>query len=140
MFNLASRYGHHQAGFEFFGDASSKARKTNTATTDYLEIVNTDMLKDIEVRIPSSNPPVHDRLAATNALICSRQQQRRLLVHPRCKNLIKDLKGRAYKPYTRQVSDKHDQGHITDALGYVVYRCYPITLPPLKPAEVYIGA
>jgi len=52
----------------------------------------------------------------------------RLFVDPRCVNLIRDLETRAYREGTREPDDYGDVGHITDALGYVVYRLFPVAL------------
>lgn len=125
---LKRRYETHTAGWEFYGDATGRARKTSAAFTDYLLILNHEFFKQRgrTLHYLHSNPPKADRFAATNALICNAEQTRRCFVDPSCKNLVKDLKYRTYKPGTREPEDGGDVGHITDALGYVIYKLFPI--------------
>lgn len=128
---LYEKYGRtHKAGFEFFGDATGRARKSSAATaaqSDYLQIRADTRFSNARIYYPKSNPAVVDRYAAVNALCCNTVGQRRLLVHPRCKNLIRDLNARTYKQGTREADDSDkDSGHITDGLGYAVHRLFPI--------------
>jgi len=126
-----ARYGQHGSGFEFYGDASGKARKTSASSSDLQIIANDERLKKLgrTMHYLRGNPPVADRFAATNALICSADGTRRMHVDPRCKRLIHDLQTRPYKPGTREPGDIGDQGHITDAIGYAIYRLFPIRIP-----------
>jgi hypothetical protein len=123
---LARRYGFHENGWKFFGCASSVKRQTSASSTDYLQILNDTRFKNKNVTMNKANPSVQDRFAATNALLCNKAGDRRCFIHPRCKNLRSDLQQRTYKVGTRDVDDKGDIGHITDALGYPIYRLFPI--------------
>ena len=70
---------------------------------------------------------VQDRIAAVNALIKSASGRRRLLVHPRCKHLIKDLTYLAYLEGGREIDKRDpDANHITDALGYPLSYLRPL--------------
>ena len=65
---------------------------------------------------------------AVNSLLCNHNQQRRLIIDPRCKHLIKDLERVSWK------ADGHDNllgqvdksnphlTHVSDALGYMIER------------------
>jgi hypothetical protein len=127
---LYERFKSHTAGFEFFGDATSAARNTRASESDYMQI-----RKDVRfsqhvlagVHYPKHNPNRANRFAACNALFESASGRRRLHIHPRCKNLIKDLNQRGYKENSNEPNDSGDVGHITDALGYIVHRMYPLT-------------
>ena len=126
---LMRRFGGHlTGGFRMYGDASSKARKTSATQSDYAYIVNDARLKTLgrTLHYTTSNPPVADRFAATNARICSGDEQRHVFVDPKCKNLIRDLETRTYKPGTREAADVGDQGHPTDALGYYLHKKWPL--------------
>lgn len=126
---LATKFANHKAGFEFYGDASGRARKTaanSAAQSDYLLIRNHPFFKSAPLFYPRSNPAVVDRFAATNAMLCNATGERRCRIHPRCKQLKADLKARSYKPGTREANDSGDIGHITDALGYVLHFKFPI--------------
>ena len=128
---LHARYGEHTGGWEFFGDASGSARKTSADTSDYLQIKNDKRFRDARVYYPKKNPPIASRFAACNSLMCNAAGERRLYVHPRCKVLIKDLEDRAYKQGSREPDDYGDIGHMTDGLGYIIHRCWPVTLDSL---------
>lgn len=126
---LAGKYRGHKAGWRFFGDAASRQRKTSAALTDYRIIQEHDTFRQMgaSLHVPKSNPPVADRFAACNAMFCNAGGQRRMYVDPRCKRLIEDLESRSYKEGTSDPDDRAlFSGHPTDAMGYVVYRLFPI--------------
>ena len=128
MDDLARRYGNHGSGWEFFGDASSKARKTSSTSTDYIQIKNYPRLKHKTVFFRDKNPRILDRFAACNALFKNIDGKRRFFVHPRCEKLIADLEIRQYKEGTREADDYGDIGHITDAVGYLIEYLFPVLL------------
>lgn len=135
---LYSRYGEHKAGFEFYGDASGRARKTSADASDYIIIKNDDRFEKLSIHYPKANPPIARRFAACNALMCNAKKVRRLKIHPRCKNLIHDLKYRAYKEGSREPDDYGNIGHITDALGYVIHRRFPVKARPHQNPSVTV--
>lgn len=137
---LFMRYAKHNAGFEFFGDATSRARKTSApSTTDYL-LIKGDKRFRARTWFPKANPSRRTRFAETNAMFRNAEGVQRIRIHPRCRNLIADLKQRSYVEGTNEPDDHNDIGHITDALGYVIHRLFPIKLAGLNSAgKVYLG-
>lgn len=129
---LHRRYGQHTAGWEFYGDASGRARKTAGASaaaqSDYLIIRNDARFAGARVYYPQSNPARVDRFAACNAMFCNALGERRLFIHPRCSHLRRDLLSRTWKEGTREPDDYGDVGHMSDALGYIVHRRFPYRL------------
>lgn len=129
--HLWSRYGRTvRMGWKFYGDATGKARRTSASTSDYVQIVmdhRFDEYQTKQVYYPRSNPAISDRLASCNARLNNRFGEPKVLIHPRCVNLIADLKARGYKPGTKELDDSGDIGHITDAFGYVVHALWPMT-------------
>jgi hypothetical protein len=123
---LASKYMSHRAGWVFMGDASGKARKTSATSSDYAQIKNDARFVDKKMLYTSSNPPVEDRNASVNALLSNAAKERRLFIHPRCTHLIHDLNHLSYKPNTREIALGPGLGHMSDALGYIVHRLYPV--------------
>jgi len=138
---LWQRYGqHHQSTFEFYGDASSAARKTSASTTDYAQILNDKRFRDkgAVVRYPRTNPRVVERFACCNALLLNAAGERRWFIDPRCINLLNDLRNRAYKEGSREPDDFGDTGHITDAAGYVVHKLFPIRVAVTTQPRIHI--
>jgi hypothetical protein len=135
---LFLRWGKHQGGIKFYGDASGRARKTSASLTDYLIIKNFDGFFKKTVHYPKANPARADRFAACNALMCTADETRRYFVHPRCVHTIADLTSRAYVEGTREPNDKGDIGHITDALGYIIHWLFPIKLRLLHKPGIYL--
>lgn len=138
---LAQRYGEHPSGFEFYGDASSRARKTAASSSDYSQIKDHPKFRNkSRTYFPNQNPLLVNRFAACNAMFKNAEGVRRCFIHPRCKNLIKDLKSRSYKPGSREPDDHGDIGHMSDALGYPIHRLFPVRHMPAGPApSVYVA-
>jgi hypothetical protein len=138
---LAKKYGQHPCEVRFYGDATGRARKTAASESDYVQIRNTELFGKDKTRVffPVSNPQKQDRFAATNAMLCSASGKRRMRIHPRCQNLQRDLESRAYKPGTSDPDDHDDVGHITDAVGYLVFQLYPLRVA-LSVAEPTVSA
>lgn len=126
--HLVSRYGHHEAGWVFTGDATGRARKTSATVSDYLHIKNCDALERKLVVYPKSNPGVKNRLSVCNSVFKNALGEVRYFVDASCTKTIDDLNvrglGRDGSP-----DDSHpDIGHITDALGYLLYRLFPLRI------------
>lgn len=123
---LHNKYKSHQAGWDFYGDAAGRARHTSASDSDYAQIKSDTRFRGARVWYPKSNPPVANRFAACNAMLLNAAGERRVLIHPRCKQLRRDLTDRAYKPGTNEPNDYGDIGHITDAFGYPVHYLFPV--------------
>jgi hypothetical protein len=74
----------------------------------------------------SSPYKVVDRINSVNAMLLSAQSQRRLLVSPRCKHLIKALDCLTYKEGSKIPDNRSGLDHITDALGYLIMAVFPM--------------
>lgn len=129
---MLKRYASHKGGWQCYGDASSRGRHTSAYETDYNQLANNLTLKAMgrTLHFTRSNPPLCDRFAATNARICSGDGTIKVYISPTCTHLTNDLEVRTYKPGTRQVADFDDVGHISDALGYILYYKWPLRLEP----------
>ncbi len=141
---LWGRYQHHRGGFEFYGDASSHQRHSSASFSDYQIIWDDRRFAAADtgrvIHFPESNPALPDRYASTNAMLCNAAGNRRMHIDPRCRRLIEDLENVAYKPGTREPDKSNkDRTHITDALGYAVWKLYPICLDrPYKPEPLIV--
>jgi len=133
LVELARRYGDHKAGCRFFGDATGKARKTSASQSDYIQIRNFKGIEDARVMFPEANPPRHDRFASCNAMFLNAAGERRCFIHPRCKNLIRDLTVRAYTAGTSEPDDHDDISHASDAAGYLIHWLFPLRIVSNSP-------
>lgn len=120
-----------------YGDPAGESRHSNAQRTDW-QIIR-DFFKRNEdkfqasFRVRTAHPPVKDRVNCMNWICQAATGERRLLVHKRCKNTIADLEQVSWKvnpsglmrPELDQDSDPM-RTHITDALGYLVEREWPM--------------
>ena len=85
-------------------------------------------------QVLSSNPRVKDRINCVNALLRKHAGQHRLVIDPRCKELIKDFEQAAWKadPHGNSLAelDKSDprRTHVSDAVGYLIARKFPMRM------------
>jgi hypothetical protein len=137
---LKQRYGSHKGGFQFYGDATARGRRTSAVSTDYTQILADRDFKRLgrTIHYLHSNPPQADRFAVTNALICTADGHRRCFIDPRCRALVEDLRLRSYRPGTREPMDSVDLGHATDGLGYIIYKLFPIRIKVEGSLEVAV--
>ena len=70
--------------------------------------------------------PVVDRITNVNTMLCNANGQHRLLIHSKCKNLIRGLDTLTYKEGTKIPDKSTEHDHITDALGYLIVAAFPI--------------
>ena len=61
-----------------------------------------------------------------NSKLESAAGERSLLVHPRCKELIKDFEQVTYKENSQVIDKERDprRTHLSDALGYLVWQAF----------------
>ena len=77
-------------------------------------------------RVPSENPGIKDAVNAVNGLCCNYNGVRRLAVHERCRELVRDLEECAWaldaNGNALPVLSEKDKarGHISSALRYLV--------------------
>jgi len=131
---LWNKYREHKSGWVFTGDASSKSRQTSASSTDYALIYNDERFIDKQIGIGDSNPSIRDRVAATNRQLKDAHETVSLTVGPQCGRLIEDLRLRA------SFDSIDDIGHMSDALGYLVWALWPLS-PELQTGDgrVIIG-
>ena len=127
---IQARYGQRGRRLEvtIYGDATGENRHSSSDRSDW-QIVRQVLGRrgdvcDIDLRVPRQNPSVKHRVNAVNAMLCNQQQRRRLLIHPDCKQLIKDFERVSWATDANgnilAEIDKSDpeRTHVSDALGY----------------------
>ena len=113
-----------------YGDATGNSRHSSADESDW-QIVRQALgrvegLCRAEFRVPRQNPSVKMRVNSMNAMLCNQRGERRLIVHPQCKQLIKDFERVTWamdgNGNLLGDIDKSDptRTHVSDALGYKV--------------------
>ena len=104
-------------------DPSGNARKTSASVgqNDFALIRQAGWRVD-----PPPYGPVVDRITNVNAMLCNANNQRRLVINPKCQHLIRGLDTLTYKKGTKVPDKSGGQDHITDALGYLIIAAFPI--------------
>jgi len=127
---FGNRFAEHAGGLVIYADASG-ARRQTSGTTD-VEILKKFVSErgygDVRFRIPKANPAVRDRVTLMNSKLESAAGERKLVIHPRCKELIKDFEQVTYKSDSNQIDNERDRRrtHLSDALGYLLWEeCGP---------------
>jgi phage terminase large subunit len=110
-------------GARIIPDSTGRNRKTS-GQSDF------DILKQAGFVIESTyNPFVGDRINNTNRLLASG----RVVIDPRCKKLINDLEKVVWKDNKPDQSGENKMlTHISDALGYGLWKLEPFSKPDLK--------
>jgi len=121
-----ARYPHHLAGLVIYGDASGQRLQT-AGTTDYQmirEFFRRTAYGRVRFEVPASNPSVRERIALVNAKLFSANEEVRLTVDPRCKEVIRDFEEVLFKPDSSVIDKERDpkRTHLSDALGYLVWQ------------------
>ena len=121
---------------DVYGDATGDARRSSASQTDWQLVrdflhQHHDLYKPV-FHIGSSNPAVRDRVNCLNAKLCNQAGTRRLLIAPRCKQLIQDMERVHWKTDSNGNAlneiDKSDPArtHASDALGYMIASQFPM--------------
>jgi phage terminase large subunit len=96
---------------EIIPDSTSSKRSTNSYKSDH------QILRDDRHSILyNPNPYVEDRYNCVNGLL----SKGRVVIHPKCEKLIKDLERLSRNNKDKLIS------HISDAFGYFAWRYFPI--------------
>jgi hypothetical protein len=124
---IKRRYPNHR--IRAYPDPAGRARKTSAAggVTDFTILEQFGFV----TIAPKAHDPVADRINNVQAMLMNAKGERRLFIHPRCKELIKGLDGMTYKKDTNMPDKTLGLDHITDALGYLVSYEFPLRHPPL---------
>ncbi len=127
------------AELEIHGDSSGRARSAQTARSDYQLVVEAFKGYSAPIRlcVAAANPHVRDRINNHNRILRGEDNVGPLKLDPdHCQHLIEDHLNTEWHPNGRdilKVSDPNDPAsewtHGTDAIGYWLWRRYPMTMP-----------
>ena len=141
------RYPDHVGDIIINGDASGDNRSTQSEYSNYVIIKNALQKhypnKKIKFDLRPFNPPIKNRIAAFNAMICNSNGERRLFVDRKCKHLLNNIYNLKYKvgtdivdvPTYAQIKSDNSlkfMEHPYDAASYLVEFYFPIKVEKVK--------
>ena len=137
------KYGTFKGELYVYGDATGARHQTQSKKSDY-QIIK-ECLEPVfgwrlHFRVPTSNPPVRDRLNAVNSMLRNANGEVRYFIHPNCRKLIIDFET-AENPETNpyQIEKRGTDGkaltHPTDGVGYFLHREFPVHRPSYSASE-----
>ena len=113
---IKRKYPHRR--IQIYPDPTGNARKTSAPVgqTDFTILREAGFA----VLAPSSPYMVADKINTVNSAMCTATGVRRVLISPRCRELIRGLDGLTYREGTSEPDKTLGLDHITDALGYLL--------------------
>lgn len=135
-------------GVFIYGDATGRNRSVTNLKGNYGIIL--ERLKPmgrLELKVPTANPPVTDRLSSVNRLLKNALGVTRLYVAKTgpgrlCPNreLVKSLQKTQRKPGTDDIWKKPGEtiSHAADALGYLIHHEWPVQKPRVSTGAVWM--
>lgn len=119
-----------------FPDPAGAQRKTSAGGRTDISILQN---AGFRVLYKPRHPAVKDRINAVNSLLLNTNEERRLFVDPKCKEVIKSLSRHTYKEGTQIPSKTDGFDHMCDAVGYGVEYLFPVTRNFEKPKQQSFG-
>ncbi len=121
---FTSRFPSHAGGLIVYADATGARLQTSGKTDVVILREELKNYRQVEFRIPKSNPLVRDRVTLMNAKLGSASGARLLEVHARCTELIRDFEQVTFKEGSGVIDKDRDprRTHLSDALGYLVWQ------------------
>lgn len=127
---FTQRYRNPDLTVRLDGDIAGKHRDTRSQETDHsimVQEITTKDFKRVEEAWDFVPRGVFAGIQAVNSMLEPATGEARLLIHPRCENLIIDLEQASFKSGTQEL-DKKDKArtHLVDALRYPLQREFPV--------------
>jgi hypothetical protein len=134
----------HRGRVRLFGDASGGNRTSSSVAGSDWDLVRRELRQvkhwQLEWHVPAANPPERDRVNATNARLMTTDGHVRMMVDPvECPWLIADLESVSVKKDGTGELDKssdHSVTHLSDAVGYRVWKRHPTRSRRMKVEQV----
>lgn len=130
---LLEDWGHHKGKVWCYGDATGGARGTAQTEGSDWELIKKILTRhwgdSLYFEVPRGNPAERARINAVNSRCASMAGDIRLYVDPvEARHVIRDFESAVLLEGGAELDKKSskDVTHITDALGYYVWREYPV--------------
>ncbi len=136
------RYPKHKGKIIINGDASGDNRSCTSEFTNYV-IMKKQLAKhgytDVDIRIKAFNPPIKNRVAAFNFMVCTADGEVKLFVSPKCEKLLYNIYNLKYQegsskidlPSFHQIKQAKELKYLMhpfDAASYLIDFYWPISL------------
>jgi hypothetical protein len=107
-------------------DPTGGARKTQgVGVTDHAILRRSGFT----VQSPKAPWKIRDKITSVNTALMDATGERRTVIHPRCKHLIKSLRTLTYSPGTGLPNKNLGVDHAFDAFGYLVLQQFNLAKP-----------
>ena len=118
------------APLEIFGDATGRNEWAGTGETCYtiLQQVLKEHTVPYRMRVPRANPPVVDRINASNCAMADVLGRIHYKIHPRCVKLTKDYRAMQRDKFGEIDKTDRKLSHPSDADGYRIWFIRPLRL------------
>lgn len=131
---LIQDWGEHQGKVLVYSDATGGARGSARVQGSDLDLVKNELHPifrgRLEFRVPAANPPERVRVNAVNSRLMSADGTIRLMIDPqKAPHLVRDFEGvQLLEGGSGEIDKKANPQltHISDAIGYLIAREYPI--------------
>ena len=135
VIEFRNQYPSHQGQLIIYGDASGRARTSQTGQTDY-DLVRLNFRgypAELVFKVPLANPLVKDRLNAFARRLKGEDDASWLTMDPSCTELIADMeevtleaKGSGILKSSDPKNPYYRRTHASDALGYLIAQEWPV--------------
>lgn len=138
-----NRYPAHPAEIWIYGDATGNKRTSQTASSDYdlMRLYFRGYPSPRIFKVSAFNPPVKDRLNATNLKLRGEEGNVGWIIDPyKCPELVKDLReviakdGKIVKTSNRE-DPYFARTHASDGPGYHIFREWPVVTQVFRHAR-----
>jgi hypothetical protein len=134
-----SRFPTHGAELWIYGDTTGRREEVQTSQSNFhvFQSYMTGYPVPIRYHLPSTNPPVPERVAAVNLALRPEDGSKQFEHAPHCENLRDDLEGSKWKPNGKidKIGGRRSDG--ADALGYWISTVQPtVTLGQMRQAAL----
>lgn len=136
-----NRYPGHPGGVHIYGDSNGHRRNVQTGKSEYdlMLLGMSGYSSTVELRAPRAAPNPRDRINSLNRKLKGHESAPGIEISSECVELIQDFKEVVLRPDGKDVlkiyrdTDHYAaRTHASDALGYLVFREFPIRQEALR--------
>lgn len=136
-----NRYPDHPAGVNFYGDPQGTRRNMQTGRSEFqlIQIHMQGYPSPVSIKASRASPVPRARIDSVNHKLKGFEGKPGILIASHCKELISDCEEVALRPDGKDVRKSYKDGdpykartHASDAIGYLVYREWPLVTEAAK--------